>query len=282
MEGIVECEVRELRQCHELGIQFGAAELITVDVDQLAVGLHEPEIESDRRDQPLLGSPGAVAPQLGLTGQQPRPRRRIVLVRHPREELDRPIGLAPRQGELGTKEPVQRGRLPKSAELLESRINTAVSANLQIGFRLFPDRVGTRRRPESPSQKATVANPRDGQAEAHASDPEPTAMASPRIPSRLPVSPSRESHVPDADWDLAGVTTRSPGVDEKPDEFVSTWDTAVSLCQDLGSLSADPTRTGSRSLPPRRPRRMLRRPPRIANGASIGQVVTLDPSIAVG
>jgi len=53
------------------------------------VGLHELGIQLERGAKPLLRLADAVAPQLGLTGQQPCLRGHVVVVRHPRQRIER-------------------------------------------------------------------------------------------------------------------------------------------------------------------------------------------------
>ena len=52
------------------GVELGPAELHSIDVDQLAVGLDQPGIEPHGGAEELFREPGAVTPQLDLTSQQ--------------------------------------------------------------------------------------------------------------------------------------------------------------------------------------------------------------------
>ena len=70
MEDVVEGQLGELGECQEFGVELGAAELVTQDIDELTMSLHQFGIELKGFAEVLLGEPSPMPPQLDLSGHE--------------------------------------------------------------------------------------------------------------------------------------------------------------------------------------------------------------------
>jgi hypothetical protein len=115
--------------------------------------------------------PCAATPPLGLSHEQPRPRRRTVPIRHTRQEIDRLVGTMPGDGEVAPQEPIQRVRFSQSAELLDRSIHRVESPMSEIRFGPPPDlvRIG---RPGPHGPQANIADRQGNRAEHESPDPD--------------------------------------------------------------------------------------------------------------